>query len=78
MPVSDMCKAMVELSDNTCANLLLARSGGPAALTAFRRATGDVVACTQGGPPTPQRFEAVFAEIGRMMGPRLGQVSRPR
>ena len=26
MSVSDMCKAAVELSDNTCANLLLARS----------------------------------------------------
>ena len=35
MSVSDMCKAIVELSDNTCANLLLARIGGPAALTAF-------------------------------------------
>ena len=43
MSVSDMCKATVELSDNTCANLLLARSGGPAALTAFWRATGDAV-----------------------------------
>ena len=41
MSVSDMCKAMVELSDNTCANLLLARSGGPEALTAFWRASGD-------------------------------------
>ena len=43
MSVSDMCKAMVELSDNTCANLLLARVGGPAALTAFWRTTGDTV-----------------------------------
>ena len=43
MSVFDMCKAIVELSDNTCANLLLARSGGPAALTAFWRATGDTV-----------------------------------
>ena len=43
MSVSDMCKAIVELSDNTCANLLLARSGGPAALTAFWRSTGDTV-----------------------------------
>ena len=33
MSVADMCKAIVELSDNTCANLLLARVGGPAALT---------------------------------------------
>src|SRR5438552_50236 len=62
MSVSDMCKATVELSDNTCANLLLARSGGPALICAY----------TQGGSPTPQQFEAVFAEIGRMAGRRLG------
>ena len=43
MSVADMCKATVELSDNTCANMLLARTGGPAALTAFWRATGDAV-----------------------------------
>ena len=43
MSVADMCKAAVELSDNTCANMLLARAGGPAALTAFWRATGDAV-----------------------------------
>ena len=173
MSVSEMCKAIVELSDNTCANLLLARSGGPEALTAFWRATGDTVsrldhnepelnrsppgdphdtttpvamagnlrrfvlgqvlstssrqhltewlvgcktgnnrlrgglprewkvgdktgnngkdasgdiaiawpdaggpvlvcAFTQGGSPTPQQFEAVFAEIGRMAGRQLG------
>jgi beta-lactamase class A len=41
MSVADMCKAIVELSDNTCANLLLARIGGPAALTAFWRSVGD-------------------------------------
>ena len=41
MSVADMCKAIVELSDNTCANLLLARIGGPAALTAFWRSLGD-------------------------------------
>ena len=43
MSVADMCKAIVELSDNTCANLLLARAGGPAALTAFWRGAGDTV-----------------------------------
>jgi beta-lactamase class A len=173
MSVSDMCKAIVELSDNSCANLLLARSGGPAALTAFWRATGDTVsrldhnepelnrsqpgdpndtttpaamagnlrrfllgdalspgsrehltewmvgcktgnnrlrgglpkdwkigdktgnngkdasgdiaiawpktggpvlicAYTQGGSPTPQQFEAIFAEVGRLVGRQLG------
>ena len=43
LSVADMCAAAVEYSDNTCANLLLARVGGPAALTAFWRATGDAV-----------------------------------
>jgi beta-lactamase class A len=43
MSVSDMCEAAVELSDNTCANALLARFGGPPALTAFWRSIGDTV-----------------------------------
>jgi beta-lactamase class A len=38
-----MCQAAVERSDNTCANLLLARVGGPAAVTAFWRLIGDKV-----------------------------------
>jgi len=41
LSVGEMCQAIVELSDNTCANLLLARVGGPSALTAFWRAAGD-------------------------------------
>jgi beta-lactamase class A len=43
MSVAAMCEAAVEISDNTCANLLLARVGGPAALTAFWRSTGDEI-----------------------------------
>ena len=43
LSVAEMCAGAVEDSDNTCANLLLARVGGPAALTAFWRATGDRV-----------------------------------
>jgi beta-lactamase class A len=43
MSVVDMCAAAVELSDNTCANALLARFGGPSALTAFWRSIGDTV-----------------------------------
>jgi beta-lactamase class A len=43
LSVEEMCKAAVELSDNTCANLLLARIGGPPAMTAFWRATSDGV-----------------------------------
>jgi len=57
MSVSDMCKAIVELSDNSCANLLLARSGGPAALTAFWRATGDTVSRLDHNEPELNRSQ---------------------
>lgn len=38
-----MCEGAVVLSDNTCANLLLVASGGPAGFTQFLRAHGDSV-----------------------------------
>ena len=43
MNVNDLCAAAVEVSDNTAANLLLARTGGPAALTAWLGGLGDQV-----------------------------------
>lgn len=39
--VGELCDATVTLSDNTAANLLLARHGGPAGFTAFARSLGD-------------------------------------
>jgi beta-lactamase class A len=41
--IEALCAATTTLSDNTAANLLLAASGGPAALTAFVRRLGDDV-----------------------------------
>lgn len=41
MTVEAMCKAAVEISDGVCANMLMARSGGPGAVTAFLRSIGD-------------------------------------
>ncbi len=41
LSVREMCRGAVEESDNTCANLLLSRVGGPPALTAFWRKNGD-------------------------------------
>jgi len=41
LSVIDMCAAAVEYSDNTFANLLLNRVGGPSALTAFWRSMDD-------------------------------------
>ena len=43
MTVGDLCKAILERSDNTAANLLLARVGGPGRLTAYARGLGDAV-----------------------------------
>jgi beta-lactamase class A len=55
MSVDAMCKAIVELSDNSCANLLLARVGGPAALTKFWRATGDDISRLDANEPELNR-----------------------
>ena len=43
LTVEQLCAAAVDYSDNTAANLLLARIGGPAALTHFLRGIGDPV-----------------------------------
>ncbi|MDH4108189.1 MAG: class A beta-lactamase [Gammaproteobacteria bacterium] len=41
--IAELCEAAVTLSDNTAANLLLGRVGGPEGLTAFLRRHGDGV-----------------------------------
>jgi beta-lactamase class A len=41
MTVEALCAAAVDYSDNIAANLLLRETGGPAALTAWMRGTGD-------------------------------------
>jgi beta-lactamase class A len=41
MTVAELCNAAITLSDNTAGNLLLDSFGGPAALTAWLRTTGD-------------------------------------
>lgn len=38
-----LCEAVLELSDNTAANLILAALGGPGAVTAFARTIGDPI-----------------------------------
>lgn len=43
MTVGELCAATLATSDNTAANLVLARLGGPPALTAFLRGLGDAV-----------------------------------
>lgn len=41
MSLAALCKAAVDLSDNTAANLILREIGGPAGWTAYARALGD-------------------------------------
>jgi beta-lactamase class A len=85
MSVADMCKAAVELSDNTCANLLLARSGGPAALTEFWRATGDAVSrldhnepeLNRSPPGDPHDTTTPAAMAGNLRRFVLGEVLSP-
>lgn len=58
MSVATMCQAAVELSDGACANLLLRRLGGPAAVTAFWRALGDPLTRLDHGEPFLNRTPA--------------------
>jgi beta-lactamase class A len=41
MTVAELCAATIQTSDNTAANLLIARLGGPDAVTDFARSVGD-------------------------------------
>lgn len=43
LPVETLCEAAMEVSDNTAANLLTKRLGGPKAVTRFIRSLGDKV-----------------------------------
>ena len=52
LPVERLCAAAVEVSDNSAANLLLARIGGPVGLTRFIRGCGDPVTRLDRTEPT--------------------------
>ncbi len=52
MTISELCEAAMTLSDNTAANLLLASFGGPSALTAFLRTSGDTITRLDRTEPT--------------------------
>lgn len=41
LPIADLCFATLDLSDNTAANLLIERLGGPQTVTAYLRRIGD-------------------------------------
>lgn len=52
LTVGELCSATVSLSDNTAANVLLARHGGPAGFTAFVRSLGDTITRLDRNEPT--------------------------
>jgi beta-lactamase class A len=52
MTLAELCEAAITVSDNTAANLLLAGTGGPAAVTAFMRRLGDDVTRLDRTEPT--------------------------
>jgi beta-lactamase class A len=88
MSLGEMCRAAVEQSDNSCANILLQRIGGPAALTAYWRGLGDDVSrlddiepflnrTPPGGLRNTTTPRAMAATIGRLTrGPVLSPSSR--
>jgi len=85
MSVGDMCEAIVELSDNTCANALLARVGGPTALTEFWRRAGDTVSrldhnepeLNRSPPGDPHDTTTPSAMAGNLRRFLLGDVLTP-
>lgn len=85
LPVAELCAGAVELSDNTCANLLLASVGGPKALTAFWRKTGDAIsrldqnepALNYAPPGSPENSTTPAAMAGNLRRFLLGDILSP-
>lgn len=90
LPVEALAAAIVRLSDNSAANLLLRRIGGPEALTRFVRAHGDPVTrldryemelnSNLPGDPRDTTSPATMAALVRtlVLGDALSENSRER
>ena len=83
--LGELCKAIIEVSDNDAANLLLAETGGTAGVTRFARAIGDPVtrldrsepalgAAVPGDPRDTTSPMAMAADFERVL---LGSVLHP-
>lgn len=85
MTVDDLCAAIVEVSDNGGANLLLERVGGPKGLTRFLRETGDAVTRLDRNEPSlnsnlpddPRDTTTPEAMVGTMKRILTGDVLQP-
>jgi len=60
LPVETLCRAVLEVSDNTAAILLMRDSGGPAGLTKFLRDLGDTVTRSDRYEPDSNRSSGVL------------------
>ncbi|MCA9624225.1 MAG: class A beta-lactamase, partial [Myxococcales bacterium] len=90
MSLEALAEAAVVTSDNAAANLLLAKIGGPAGLTAFLRAEGDDTTRldrteptlnenTPGAPRDTTTPRAMATSLSRLLlGPSLSEASRAR
>jgi beta-lactamase class A len=90
LPLRQLCAAIVEVSDNSAANILLRRTGGPAALTRFMRACGDPVTrldrfemelgSNLPGDPRDTTSPAAMAGLARrlVLGDQLAEENRNR
>lgn len=90
LPVWQLCAAIVEVSDNSAANILMRRAGGPEALTRFIRACGDPVTrldrlemelnSNLPGDPRDTTSPAAMAGLARklVLGDRLVEENRNR
>jgi beta-lactamase class A len=90
LTVEALARAAVTVSDNTAANLLLAKVGGPAGLTRFVRSMGDLVTRLDRAEPTlnsnepgdPRDTTSPRAMVGLMRrvltGDTLSNTSRER
>lgn len=56
LSIADLCFATLDLSDNTAANLLIKRLGGPQAVTAYLRRIGDTETRLDRMEPALNRF----------------------
>ena len=85
LPIERLCGAIIEVSDNSAANLLLRRLGGPAELTRFIRGAGDRVTrldryeeeLNSNLPGDPRDTTTPAAMLGLMRNLLLGNLLRP-
>lgn len=85
LPMRELCRAAMERSDNSAANLLLESVGGPAALTRFLTTTGDAVTrldrfeteLNEGKPGDPRDTTTPEAMLDTMRRLTVGTVLTP-